>query len=143
MFGYGIFIFMMLCKCGLFKGEVYVFGDKFILYCLLIFGVLLVGEIYIIGLFEGEDVLDMVKVMCVFGVMVIEYGGGEWIVNGVGVGGFVELENVIDCGNFGIGVCLIMGCMVILLIIVIFIGDVLLNLCLMGCVIDLLVLFGV
>lgn len=143
MFGYGILILMMFCFCGLLKGDVIVSGDKLILYWFLILGVLVVGEIKILGLLEGEDVIDIVKVMCVFGVEVVDYGGGDWFVFGVGVGGFVELDQVIDCGNFGIGVCLIMGCMVMMGIMVIFMGDVFLNKCLMVWVIDLIVLFGV
>lgn len=122
---YFVELFLMIVYfLGLFSGMVQVLGDKLISYCVLIFGVLLVGEMYIIGFLEGQDVLDIVKVMQVFGVQVECLGIGEWKVNGVGVGGFVEFEGVIDCGNFGIGVCLIMGVMVIMLIIVIFIGDV-------------------
>ena len=36
---------------------------------------------------------------------------GTWHVHGVGVGGFAEPANVIDCGNSGTGVRLIMGTM--------------------------------
>jgi YD repeat-containing protein len=42
---------------------------------------------------------------------VIRDDDGVWHVHGVGVGGFSEPEDVIDCGNSGTGVRLIMGTM--------------------------------
>ena len=52
---------------------------------------------------------------------------GAESVHGVGVGGFAEPDQVIDCGNSGTGVRLIMGAMATLPITVTFTGDALLN----------------
>ena len=49
--------------------------------------------------------------MRAFGAEVTRPGGGNWSVHGVGVGGFAEPDQVIDCGNSGTGVRLIMGAM--------------------------------
>jgi 3-phosphoshikimate 1-carboxyvinyltransferase len=96
-------------KCGPLKGEAAVPGDKSISHRALIFGALSIGETKITGLLEGEDVLDTGKAMEALGATVTCHGEGEWSVHGVGVGGFTEPEQVIDCGNSGTGVRLIMG----------------------------------
>ncbi|MCA0044182.1 3-phosphoshikimate 1-carboxyvinyltransferase [Celeribacter litoreus] len=96
-------------KSGPLKGTAAVPGDKSISHRALIFGAMAVGETRISGLLEGEDVLDTAKAMQALGASVVRSGAGEWVVNGVGVGGFTEPENVIDCGNSGTGVRLIMG----------------------------------
>lgn len=96
-------------KSGPLKGTAAVPGDKSISHRALIFGAMAVGETKITGLLEGEDVLDTAKAMQALGASVVREGAGEWTVNGVGVGGFTEPENVIDCGNSGTGVRLIMG----------------------------------
>ena len=63
------------------------------------------------GLLEGEDVIDTARAMRAFGAEVTNHGQGRWSVHGVGVGGFVEPSQVIDCGNSGTGVRLAMGLM--------------------------------
>jgi 3-phosphoshikimate 1-carboxyvinyltransferase len=80
--------------------------------------------------------------MRAFGAEVEELGGGEWRVHGVGVGGFAEPENVIDCGNSGTGVRLIMGAMATCPITATFTGDASLNKRPMARVTDPLALFG-
>ena len=98
-------------RSGPLKGEAQVPGDKSVSHRALILGALAVGETRITGLLEGQDVLDTAKAMQAFGAQVQRVGEGEWIVHGVGVGGFAEPEGVIDCGNSGTGVRLIMGAM--------------------------------
>ena len=110
-------------KCGALKGVADVPGDKSISHRSLILGALAVGETRITGLLEGDDVLDTARAMRAFGADVIEHGGGEWSVFGVGVGGFAEPDNVIDCGNSGTGVRLIMGAMATSPITATFTGD--------------------
>ncbi|MFT6450922.1 MAG: 3-phosphoshikimate 1-carboxyvinyltransferase [Halocynthiibacter sp.] len=73
------------------------------------FGAMAIGETKITGLLEGEDVLDTAKAMRALGAEVTRTGEGAWSVFGVGVGGFSEPEQVIDCGNSGTGVRLLMG----------------------------------
>ena len=123
----GMPIVMSSQKCGPLTGEAHVPGDKSISHRALILGALAVGETKITGLLEGEDVLDTAKAMRAFGVEVIDHGGGTWSVHGVGVGGFAEPEQVIDCGNSGTGVRLIMGAMATTPITATFTGDASLN----------------
>ena len=129
-------------KGGPLKGEANVPGDKSISHRSLILGAMTVGETRIQGLLEGQDVLDTGRAMEAFGATVTNHGDGEWSVHGVGVGGFAEPENVIDCGNSGTGVRLIMGCMATSDITVTFTGDASLNSRPMGRVTDPLALYG-
>jgi 3-phosphoshikimate 1-carboxyvinyltransferase len=117
-------------------------GDKSISHRSLILGALSVGETKITGLLEGQDVLDTGKAMQAFGAEVIQHGGGSWSVHGVGVGGFGEPEQVIDCGNSGTGVRLIMGAMATSPITATFTGDASLNGRPMARITDPLALFG-
>lgn len=110
-------------RSGALTGEAQIPGDKSISHRALILGALSVGETRITGLLEGEDVLDTAKAMAAFGAQVERHGEGEWSVNGVGVGGFSEPEGVIDCGNSGTGVRLIMGAMATTPITATFSGD--------------------
>ncbi|WP_296420378.1 3-phosphoshikimate 1-carboxyvinyltransferase [Pseudooctadecabacter sp.] len=127
---------------GPLRGEAHVPGDKSISHRSLILGAMAVGETRITGLLEGQDVLDTGRAMEAFGAEVINHGGGEWSVHGVGVGGFAEPDQVIDCGNSGTGVRLIMGTMATSDIAVTFTGDASLNSRPMGRVTDPLALFG-
>lgn len=142
MSGHGTPIPMTSRPCGPLKGEANVPGDKSISHRSLILGAMAVGETHITGLLEGEDVLDTGKAMQAFGAEVINHGGGEWSVHGVGVGGFAEPENVIDCGNSGTGVRLIMGSMATSPITATFTGDASLNGRPMARVTDPIALFG-
>lgn len=117
-------------------------GDKSISHRALILGALSVGETKITGLLEGQDVLDTAAAMRAFGATVTRHGEGEWTVNGVGVGGFAEPAQVIDCGNSGTGVRLIMGAMATTPITATFTGDASLNKRPMGRITDPLALFG-
>lgn len=129
-------------KGGPLRGQADVPGDKSISHRSLILGAMAIGETRIIGLLEGQDVLDTGKAMAAFGAEVINHGGGEWSVHGVGVGGFAEPDQVIDCGNSGTGVRLIMGAAATCPITVTYTGDASLNGRPMGRVTDPLVLFG-
>ncbi len=129
-------------RSGALTGAARVPGDKSISHRALILGALSVGETHITGLLEGQDVLDTAKAMQAFGAQVERLGDGEWRVNGVGVGGFAEPEGVIDCGNSGTGVRLIMGAMATTPITATFTGDASLSRRPMGRVTDPLELFG-
>ncbi|MXQ08878.1 3-phosphoshikimate 1-carboxyvinyltransferase [Alphaproteobacteria bacterium GH1-50] len=127
---------------GALSGEAHVPGDKSISHRSLILGALSVGETRIRGLLEGEDVLATAAAMRAFGAEVTRDDAGEWHVHGVGVGGFGEPEDVIDCGNAGTGVRLIMGAMATSPITATFTGDASLRSRPMGRVTDPLALFG-
>ena len=142
MSGHGAVIPMTSQKCGALTGQAEVPGDKSISHRALILGALSVGETRIQGLLEGDDVLDTAKAMQVFGAEVIKHGGGAWSVHGVGVGGFSEPDCIINCGNSGTGVRLIMGAMATSPIVATFTGDQSLNKRPMARVTDPLALFG-
>ena len=90
-------------------------------------GALSIGKTKIYGLLEGQDVIDTAKAMSLFGALVEKHKNGEWTVDGFGVGGFAEPQKVIDCGNSGTGVRLIMGAMSTSDITATFTGDASLN----------------
>jgi 3-phosphoshikimate 1-carboxyvinyltransferase len=133
---------MTATKSGPLTGRAEVPGDKSISHRVLIFGAMAVGETRITGLLEGQDVLDTASAMRAFGADVVQHGAGAWSVHGVGVGGFREPETVIDCGNSGTGVRLIMGCMATTAMTATFTGDASLRKRPMGRVTDPLALFG-
>ncbi|WP_298260378.1 3-phosphoshikimate 1-carboxyvinyltransferase [uncultured Litoreibacter sp.] len=142
MSGHGDPIPMTSRAGGALSGEAHVPGDKSISHRSLIFGAMAVGETKVSGLLEGQDVLDTGRAMQAFGAEVINHGGGNWSVHGVGVGGFAEPDQVIDCGNSGTGVRLIMGAMATSPITATFTGDASLNGRPMGRITDPLALFG-
>lgn len=142
MSGHGAAQVMTATKSGPLTGTAEVPGDKSISHRALIFGAMAVGETTITGLLEGQDVLDTASAMRAFGADVVRHGPGAWSVHGVGVGGFREPEAVIDCGNSGTGVRLIMGCMATTAMTATFTGDASLRKRPMGRVTDPLSLFG-
>ncbi|HEY2662335.1 MAG TPA: 3-phosphoshikimate 1-carboxyvinyltransferase [Caulobacteraceae bacterium] len=89
------------------RGRIRAPGDKSISHRALILGAMAVGETRIAGLLEGDDVLRTAAAMRAFGAEVERLGDGAWRV--VGHGGFAEPQDVVDCGNAGTGVRLIMG----------------------------------
>lgn len=94
---------------GPLRGRVRAPGDKSISHRSLILGALATGVTEIEGLLEGDDVLRTAAAMRAFGAKVERLGEGRWRVEGQG--GFTEPGDVIDCGNAGTGVRLIMGAM--------------------------------
>ena len=142
MSGHGTAQPMTARKSGPLTGRAEVPGDKSISHRALIFGAMAVGETRITGLLEGQDVLDTARAMRAFGAEVTRHGEGAWSVHGVGVGGFSEPVDVIDCGNSGTGVRLIMGCMATTPMTATFTGDASLRKRPMGRVTDPLSLFG-
>ncbi|MEO1539188.1 MAG: 3-phosphoshikimate 1-carboxyvinyltransferase [Pseudomonadota bacterium] len=142
MSGHGTPVPMSSRTSGPLKGTVTVPGDKSVSHRTLIFGAMTVGETRATGLLEGQDVLDTAAAMRALGAEVIRHGAGDWSIHGVGIGGFAEPEDVIDCGNSGTGVRLIMGAVASSPISVTFTGDASLRSRPMGRVTDPLALFG-
>jgi len=91
------------------RGTIAVPGDKSISHRSLLLGACAVGETHITGLLEGEDVLATAAAMRAMGADVGRLGDGEWRVNGVGIGGLLQPESAIDCGNSGTSARLLMG----------------------------------
>jgi 3-phosphoshikimate 1-carboxyvinyltransferase len=73
------------------------------------FGALAVGETTVEGLLEGEDVLRTAQAMRQLGATVERLGEGRWRLQGRGVGGLCEPDDVLDMGNAGTGARLLMG----------------------------------
>ena len=82
-------------------------GDKSLSHRALILAAMASGTTEIEGLLEGDDVLATARAVEAFGAGVEHLGEGRWRV--VGHGGFRQPAGVIDCGNAGTGVRLLMG----------------------------------
>jgi 3-phosphoshikimate 1-carboxyvinyltransferase len=91
------------------KGRIRVPGDKSISHRALIMGALAVGETVVHGLLEGEDVLNTTAALRALGAEVERGTDGIWRIHGRGVGGLDEPDQVLDLGNSGTGVRLLMG----------------------------------
>ncbi|MBS0297221.1 MAG: 3-phosphoshikimate 1-carboxyvinyltransferase [Proteobacteria bacterium] len=89
------------------NGRVRAPGDKSISHRALILGAMALGVTEIEGLLEGADVLATAEAARAFGAKVERQGEGRWRVEGFG--GFAQPSGVIDCGNAGTGVRLLMG----------------------------------
>jgi 3-phosphoshikimate 1-carboxyvinyltransferase len=94
---------------GPLAGLVRVPGDKSISHRSLILGALAVGRTRVEGLLEGEDVLHTAAAMGAMGATLARGDDGVWTIDGVGVGGLGEPQDIVDCGNSGTGARLIMG----------------------------------
>lgn len=92
---------------GPLRGVVTAPGDKSVSHRALILGGMATGATEIEGLLEGDDVLATARAVVAFGAEVERLGEGRWRVTGHG--GFRQPEGVIDCGNAGTGVRLLMG----------------------------------
>ncbi len=90
-------------------GTTQVPGDKSISHRSLMLSGLAVGKSEITGLLEGEDVLATAAAMRAMGAKVERIGDGHWRVHGVGVGGLMEPDDVIDMGNSGTAARLLLG----------------------------------
>jgi 3-phosphoshikimate 1-carboxyvinyltransferase len=93
---------------GPLTGTISVPGDKSISHRALIFSALAVGKSRITGLLEGEDVLATVDALRMMGAK-IEKKDDVWTVHGVGVGGLMQPDNVLEMGNSGTSTRLLMG----------------------------------
>src|SRR5215468_9819995 len=91
------------------SGRVRVPGDKSISHRALMLGALAVGRTEISGLLEGEDVLATAAALRAMGAGVEHVAGGRWQVDGVGVVGLCEPDDVIDLGNSGTAARLLLG----------------------------------
>lgn len=114
--------------CGPLSGRVRVPGDKSISHRALMLGALASGETRIEGLLEGEDVLCTGAAMAALGARIHrqEPAAGHtalWTVSGAGVGSLIEPDDVLDMGNAGTGVRLLMGLVATHPLYAVFTGD--------------------
>jgi 3-phosphoshikimate 1-carboxyvinyltransferase len=91
------------------SGKIRVPGDKSISHRALMLGGLAVGRTEITGLLEGEDVLATAAALNALGAAASPEGDGRWTVDGVGIGGLGEPENLLDLGNSGTSARLLLG----------------------------------
>lgn len=84
-------------------------GDKSISHRALMLSALAVGRSEVTGLLEGEDVMATAAAMRAMGATINRLGAGHYEVFGVGVGGLLEPDDVIDMGNSGTSTRLLMG----------------------------------
>ena len=96
-------------NAGALAGATALPGDKSISHRSLLLGALAVGETVVRGLLEGEDVLNTVAAIRKLGAAAERSGDGRWRIHGVGIGGLREPDSVIDLGNSGTGVRLLLG----------------------------------
>jgi len=89
------------------KGAVRAPGDKSMSHRTMIFGAMATGVTEVEGLLEGDDILATARAAEAFGATVERLGQGRWRVTGQG--GFRSPDSVINCGNAGTGVRLLMG----------------------------------
>ena len=82
-------------------------GDKSISHRALILGSVARGTTEINGLLESEDVLNTAKALQKLGTLIRKTDEGSWIVQSNGP--FKQPDSVIDMGNSGTGVRLLMG----------------------------------
>jgi len=95
---------------GSLRGTVRVPGDKSISHRALLFGAIAEGQTRIEGLLPAEDPLSTAACLRAMGVEVSTIRAGEPVlVQGVGLDGFQEPADVLDCGNSGTTMRLMLG----------------------------------
>ena len=94
---------------GRLSGDIYVPGDKSISHRAIIIAGLTVGRSVVRGLLEGDDVLCTVSAMRALGARVERQDSNGWFIDGVGLGGLSEPDDVLDFGNSGTGARLLLG----------------------------------
>jgi 3-phosphoshikimate 1-carboxyvinyltransferase len=118
------------------KGRIAIPGDKSISHRALMLSALAVGTSRVSGLLEGHDVLATAAAMRAMGANIDRTGDGEWVIDGVGVGGLLQPREALDMGNSGTSTRLLMGLVSSHPIATTFVGDASLSGRPMGRVID-------
>ena len=90
-------------------GSINIAGDKSISHRSIILGALSIGETTVEGLLESQDILATVSAMRAFGAEIEKKAEDKWYIHGLGVGGLDEPDRVLDLGNSGTGVRLLLG----------------------------------
>ena len=95
---------------GSLSGHVRVPGDKSISHRALLFGAIAEGQTTIEGLLPAEDPISTAACLRAMGVTISPIKDGETItVQGVGLDGLQEPSEVLDCGNSGTTMRLMLG----------------------------------
>jgi 3-phosphoshikimate 1-carboxyvinyltransferase len=104
-------------------GRIRVPGDKSISHRSIMLGALAVGRTRVTGLLEGEDVMSTAAAMRAMGATIDRLETGEWVIDGMGVGGLLQPRTALDMGNSGTSTRLLMGLVASHPITATFIGD--------------------
>lgn len=91
------------------RGIVRVPGDKSVSHRSALLGALADGRTEITGFLEGEDCLGTLKAIHALGAGVTRKSPGQYTVDGMGLHGLREPEDIIDCGNSGTTARLLLG----------------------------------
>ena len=98
---------------GKLVGSVKVPGDKSISHRSLLFGAIAEGETTIEGLLPAEDPISTSKCLKAMGVKIEFLNDGKIVkVHGVGLNGLKEPNDVLNCGNSGTTMRLLLGLLV-------------------------------
>jgi 3-phosphoshikimate 1-carboxyvinyltransferase len=91
------------------KGNITIPGDKSISHRALMLGAIAEGETIIEGLLLGEDPRSTAACFRAMGAEISELNSERVIVQGIGLGHLQEPENVLDAGNSGTTIRLMLG----------------------------------
>lgn len=104
---------MRAAKSGPLSGTAAVPGDKSISHRAIMFGAMSVGETVVHGLLTGDDVLRTAQAFRQMGAKITQDEAGDeagvWRVQGVGLGGLGEPDDILDLGNSGTSARLMLG----------------------------------
>ncbi len=91
------------------SGTVDVPGDKSVSHRAALLGAVATGRTEITGFLEGDDCVNSLKAVEKLGALVTRKGPGHYLVDGAGLLGLHEPDDVIDCGNSGTTARLLLG----------------------------------
>ena len=91
------------------QGEIFIPGDKSISHRSVMFSSLGDKAVTIKNFLNSQDCLSTVSCMEALGVKIEKINDNELVVHGVGINGLKEPENVLDAGNSGTTLRLLMG----------------------------------
>lgn len=91
------------------RGEVTIPGDKSISHRSIMFGSLAEGTTLVSGFLTGEDNLATLKAFQAMGIAISQVAPGELVIEGRGLDGLQEPQDVLDCGNSGTTMRLMSG----------------------------------
>ncbi|SJZ54613.1 3-phosphoshikimate 1-carboxyvinyltransferase [Selenihalanaerobacter shriftii] len=91
------------------RGNIKMPGDKSISHRSVMIGSLAAGKTEVSGFLTGEDCLNTAKAFQNMGVKIEGLGSEEMVIHGVGLNGLQEPESILDVGNSGTSMRLMLG----------------------------------